>query len=97
MSKDTKKELYDGIEAMATVEITKLGELLQKKKEAETNASKNYYDKKIEKIKNNCIKYLLELSSIDPERAKQRLDFLNDGRNDENNENNESKKVENDQ
>jgi len=72
MSKSSNKDkVYEGIEAMVTMEITKLGELVEKRKNSKTKVSKDLYDKKIEKVRGSCLKYMFELYKLDPKKVEQ--------------------------
>lgn len=66
---DDKNIIYSSIEKMAVEEIDKLSSLVKKRKATNSKTSSNYYDKKISKVRNRCLKYIFELHKIDPEKT----------------------------
>lgn len=71
--KKTEEEIYEGIEAMVTLQITELGELVEKHKNSKTKTSKDLYERKIEKCRKKCLKYLFQLHKLDPEKVEEIL------------------------
>lgn len=67
-------ELYDGIEAMTTLKLMELNELVMKMNNSKTRVAKNYYWKKVKPLRDTCIKYLNQLHALDPDRAQKIYD-----------------------
>lgn len=71
MSKEKTKEdliketdVYKALEAMISLEVSNLTELLQKRKASKSRTAKSHYDKKIEKTRGKALKYMFQLNRL---------------------------------
>lgn len=71
MGKEKDDPLYKGIEAMTTLKIKELSQLVEKRKTSKTHTAKKLYDKKIEKCRHKCRVYLLQLYQMNPEKIEE--------------------------
>lgn len=59
-----KTEVYKALEAMISIEVVNLNELIGKRKDAKTKVSRELYDKKIIKVRDKTLKYMLQLNKL---------------------------------
>lgn len=76
----TTEILYKKIEEDTIKEITFLDSLVSKRKKATSKTKARYYDKKIFKVRNKCLKQIHKLYRIDPEKTTTLInDVFNEG------------------
>lgn len=66
-------DVYKAIEAMISVEVTRIAEYLTKQKDAKTKTSKEHYGKKIVKAREKALKYMFQLNKLTGENVEDVL------------------------
>jgi hypothetical protein len=72
MSGDGK--LYQIVEEMFRKEAENLGNLLKVRKEAKTRVKQKMYDKKMKKSKDKCVKYLMQMYTLNPDGVSSEVE-----------------------
>ena len=69
-------DVYKALEAMVSIQVTELSELIGKQQAAKSKTSQNLYAKKIEKKREKILKYLFQLDKLTNGRVEEVLDEL---------------------
>ncbi len=75
-------DIYKGLEAMVSLQVSELSELIAKGKSAKTKTSKKLYEKKIEKKREKILKYLFQLDKLTKGKVQDVLEELENDNND---------------
>lgn len=69
-------EVYKGIEAMITLQVAELSELIEKLKSAKTKTSQKLYQKKIDKKRDKILKYIFQLDKLTKGKVQEVMEEL---------------------
>ena len=69
-------EVYKGIEAMITLQVAELSELIEKLKSAKAKTSQKLYQKKIDKKRDKILKYIFQLDKLTKGKVQEVMEEL---------------------
>lgn len=59
-----ENDVYKALEAMITLEVSNLSELIKKQKSSKTKTSRQHFDKKINKKRDKVLQYMFQLDRL---------------------------------
>lgn len=69
-------DIYKGIEAMVSLQVTELSELIQKLKSAKTTTARKLYQNKIDKKRAKILKYMFQLDNLTKGKVQEVLEEI---------------------